>query len=76
MPRRKRWTIFAIAKNKGENTIKIKEVSLKRIFNLGNYENIQVGFVAAVEEDEDRQKVLKVMNREAKKYRESLEAKL
>ncbi len=54
--------------------MKIKEVSLKRIFNLGNYENIQVGFVAAVEEDEDRQKVLKAMNREAKKYRESLEA--
>lgn len=53
--------------------MEIKEVSLKRIFNLGNYENIAVGFVAAIKEGEDVQKILKLLNREAKKYRKSLE---
>lgn len=45
--------------------MEIKEVSLERIFNLGNYENIKVGFVAAVKEDEDVQRVLKLLNRES-----------
>lgn len=51
---------------------KIKRVSLRRVFNLGNYENVAIELIAVVDEGEDVQKVLRFLDEEAKEYRESL----
>jgi hypothetical protein len=54
-------------------SIKYKEVTLSRTFNLGNYENVKPELTVEVSEDEDPQEVLKVLDAELNEFRGSLE---
>lgn len=52
--------------------MKIKEVTVERTFNLGNYENIKPGVTATVEDGEDPKEVMKVLDKELKDFRSAL----
>jgi len=47
----------------------ITEVRLERIFNLGNFENIKIGFTATIgPENPDVEKTLRALDRATSKY--------
>lgn len=51
----------------------VREVSFRRKFNLGNYETLDVEFVATVAEGQNHLDVVKALDKETikyKKYRE------
>lgn len=52
----------------------IKEVHFSRKFNLGNYETMDVGFVATITEDQNPAEVLKALDKATIKYRKEREA--
>ena len=52
----------------------ITEVHFTRKFNLGNYETMDVGFVATVAKDQDVETVLKALDQATIKYRKGREA--
>lgn len=52
----------------------IKEVSYRRIFNLGNYESAQVELRAAISDSEDPKAVIDQLANEAKEWRKSKDA--
>lgn len=57
-----------------KDSLSVKEVTIRRKFNLGNYETLDVEFVATVHEGQDHQEVAKALDKETKlfkKYRES-----
>lgn len=58
----------------GGEKVQIKEVSYRRIFNLGNYESAQVEMKATVSEGEDPKKVIDQLAAETKAWRKSKEA--
>ncbi len=49
----------------------IKEVHFSRKFNLGNYETMDVGFVATVAEGQNPSEVVKALDRATVLYRDS-----
>jgi hypothetical protein len=51
----------------------IKEVHFTRKFNLGNYETMDVGFVATVSEGQDPGEVLKALDKATVTYRKGRE---
>ena len=54
--------------------LQIREVAVRRKFNLGNYETLDIEFIATVNEGQDFQEVAKALDKETrlfKKYRES-----
>lgn len=53
----------------------IKEISFRRKFNLGNYETMNIEFVATVAPDQDVLEVLKALDTATVRYRKSKEAK-
>jgi len=55
--------------------INITEVHFTRKFNLGNYETMDIGFVATVAEEQNHTDVLKALDQETIKYRKAREAK-
>ena len=44
--------------------MKVKEISLQRTFNLGNYESVRVGAVAEVSEYDTPKSVLEALKKE------------
>ena len=54
--------------------LNIKEVSFRRVFNLGNYETIAIELVATVSDEQDAGDVVKALDRATRKYRKGLEA--
>lgn len=52
--------------------MKIKEVTIERTFNLGNYENVKPGVTATIEEGEDPKEVMKILDKELHDFRSSL----
>jgi hypothetical protein len=53
--------------------INITEVHFTRKFNLGNYETIDIGFVATVAENQNHIDVVKALDQETIKYRKARE---
>jgi len=51
----------------------ITEVHFTRKFNLGNYETMDIGFVATVAEDQNPSEVLKALDKATIQYRKSKE---
>ena len=54
--------------------LQVREVAVRRKFNLGNYETLDIEFIATVNEGQDFQEVAKALDKETrlfKKYRES-----
>jgi len=49
--------------------VNIREVSLRRKFNLGNYETLDVEFVATVGPDQNPGEVLQALDKATIKYR-------
>lgn len=47
----------------------IKEIKFRRVYNLGNYENIHIEIIADVLETENVQEVLKKLNDETNEYK-------
>lgn len=57
-----------------KDDLDVKEVSVRRKINLGNFENEDIEFVANVREGQDFREVAKALDKETrlfKKYRES-----
>jgi hypothetical protein len=53
--------------------LKLKEISVSRTFNLGNFENVKPEISAAIGEDDDPQEGLKILDEELKDFRKNLE---
>lgn len=51
-----------------------KEVSFRRVFNLGNYETMAIELVATVAEGQNEQDVIKALDKATVSYRKSKEA--
>lgn len=51
------------------NGMEIKEVSFHRKFNLGNYETMDVGFVATIGPGQNEMEVLKALDAKTIEYR-------
>jgi len=47
----------------------IKQVTLRRVFNLGNYETLHIELQADIDKNEDVKEVLDDLHQEAKKYK-------
>lgn len=43
--------------------IKIKEVEIKRKFNLGNYETMDIGFIATVGENQNPEEIAEAVDK-------------
>lgn len=52
----------------------IREVTLRRKFNLGNYETLDVELVATVQPDQNPGEVLKALDKATVTYRKAREA--
>jgi len=53
----------------------IREVSLSRKFNLGNYEMLEVGFIATIQEGQNPGEVLKALDKATVLYKKEREIK-
>lgn len=51
----------------------VREISIRRKFNLGNYESIDIEYLAAVKEGQDFKEVALSLDREATKFFEARE---
>ncbi len=48
--------------------MEIKTVKCRKVYNLGNYENIQIELIAEIKKDEDVLEVLEALNKEMDMY--------
>jgi len=51
----------------------IREVTLRRKFNLGNYETLDIEFVATIQPEQNPGEVLKALDKATVTYRKSRE---
>lgn len=58
-----------------EDKINITEVHFTRKFNLGNYETMDIGYVATIASNQKPEDVLKALDLETIKYRKGREVK-
>jgi hypothetical protein len=52
-----------------DNAPKVKEVSFSRKFNLGNYETMDIGFVATIIDGQNPGEVIKALDRATQVYK-------
>ena len=57
-----------------KDQLDVREVTFRRKFNLGNYETMDIEFVATIHEDQDFQEVAKLLDRETIKFKKSRES--
>lgn len=52
-----------------EGNVTIKEVSFSRKFNLGNYETMDIGFIATIAEAQNPENVLRALDKATVEYK-------
>jgi len=55
--------------------MKIREITFTRKFNLGNYETMDIGFVATISQVQEPMEVLKLLDAKTIQYRNERSAK-
>lgn len=57
-----------------EDKVNITEVHFTRKFNLGNYETMDIGYIATVAPNQKPEDILRALDKETVKYRKAREA--
>lgn len=56
-----------------EDKVNITEVHFTRKFNLGNYETMDIGYIATVAPNQKPEDILRTLDKETVKYRKARE---